>query len=100
MADWLAGRLAGRLTGSQAASRNDEMKVIKAIIGIGTLMPPVRGFREGKQNNHLEGVLRGTYINDNTYFRHIFQAHIPGSQNVCRTLISCMHMYKHYQLMA
>jgi hypothetical protein len=49
MADWLAGRLAG----SQEAGRNEEIKVIKAIMGFGTLMPQVRGFREGKRNNRL-----------------------------------------------
>jgi hypothetical protein len=33
MADWLAGRLAG----SQEAGRNKEIKVIKAIMELGTL---------------------------------------------------------------
>jgi hypothetical protein len=44
MADWLAVRLSG----SQEAGRNEEIKVIEAIMGFSTIMPPVKGFRGGE----------------------------------------------------
>jgi DNA polymerase II small subunit/DNA polymerase delta subunit B len=73
MADWLAGRLIG----SQEAVRNEKMKVIKAIMGIGTLVPSVCVVRQ----NFNIGEGGGIYI---------FQAASigsPGSQIFCRTAV-------------